>query len=80
MTDDLVVTGMRARRDKFAAECGYDVAECGYVVKEVFRRIQQRQAESSVAYVSYTPQRMAHRRHAAGPLSEDDAKRDDHGA
>lgn len=73
MTDDLVVTGMRARRDKFAAECGYDV-------KEVFGRIRQRQAESGVAYVSYPRRRMAHRRLAAGPLSEEDAKRDDHGA
>ena len=74
MTDDPIVTEVLARRDKFTIRCGYDVEE------EIFRRIRQRQAESGVERVNYLPGRVAHRQHAAGPLSDDDAKRDDHGA
>ena len=74
MTDDPIVTEVRARRDKFAIECGYDVEE------EISRRIRQRQAESGVECMSYLPGRVTHRQHAAGPLSDDDAKRDDDGA
>ncbi|MXW35477.1 MAG: hypothetical protein F4Z60_08045 [Chloroflexi bacterium] len=68
------MTEVRARRDKFAVRCGYDVE------KEIFRRIRQRQAKSGVERVNHLPGRVAHRQHATGPLSDDDAKRDDHGA
>ena len=39
MNDDPMMAGVRAIRDKLAAECGYDV-------HEIFQRIRQRQAES----------------------------------
>ena len=50
MSDDPIVAEVRAIRDKLAAECGYDV-------HEIFRGIRQRQAESGLEYVSYSPQR-----------------------
>ena len=50
MSDDPIVAEVRAIRDKLAAECGYDV-------KEIFRRVRQRQAQSGLEYVRYPPRR-----------------------
>ena len=73
MSVDPIVAEVRAIREKLAAECGYDV-------KEIFRRIRQRQAESGLEYMSCSPRRVAPREDAAGPPADDRARRDDHGA
>ena len=54
MNHDPIVAEVRAIRDKLAAECGYDI-------KEIFRRIRKRQAESGLEYVSYSPRRVTPR-------------------
>ncbi len=54
--------------------------QCRYDVKEIFRRILQRQAESGLDYVSYSPRRVARWEDAAGLPAGDDARGDDHGA
>ena len=72
MRDDLVVAEVRAIRDKLAAECGYDV-------KEIFRRMRKREAESGLEYVSYSRRLVACGQEAAEPPSADGAQRGDHG-
>ncbi len=73
MSVDPIVAEVRAIREKLAAECGYDV-------KEIFRRVRQRQAESGLEYVRYAPRRVAPREDAAGPPADNARRRDDHGA
>ncbi len=72
MRDDPVVAEVLAIRDKFAAECGNDV-------KEIFRRIRKREAESGIEYVSYPPRRVARGQEAEEPPSGDGAQRGEHG-
>lgn len=73
MDHDPIVAEVRAIRDKLAAECGYDV-------KEIFRRIRKRQAESGLEYVRYSPRRVTPRQDAAEPPPDDSGQRDDHGS
>ena len=72
MNHDPIVAEVRAIRDKLAAECGYDV-------REIFRRIRQRQAESGLAYVRYPPRRVVRPVDEAAQPAWDSAGRDDHG-
>ena len=73
MSVDPIVGEVRAIRDKLAAQCGHDV-------KETFRGIRQRQAESGLEYVRYAPRRVVAREDASGPPGVDDRGQDDHGA
>ena len=73
MSDDPIVGEVRAIRDKLAADCGYDV-------KEIFRRVRKEQAESGLEYVRYPPRRVPPQEDAAGPPTDGDGPRDDHGA
>ncbi len=72
MNHDPIVAEVRAIRDKLAAECGYDV-------REIFRRIRQRQAESGLEYVRYPPRRVVRPVDEAAQPAGDSAGRDDHG-
>ena len=69
---DPIVAEVRAIRDRFAAECGYDL-------KEIFRRIRQREAESGLEYVRYPPRRVVPPDDAAARPGGEGARRDDHG-
>jgi len=73
MNHDPIVAEVRAIRDKLAAECGYDV-------REIFRRIRQRQAESGLDYVRYPPRRVVPPVDVAAQPAGDSAGRDDHGS
>ena len=72
MRDDPIVAEVRAIRDKLAAECGYDV-------REIFRRIRQRQAESGLDYVRYPPRRVVPPVDVAAQPAGESSRRDDHG-
>ena len=71
MSVDPIVAEVRAIRDRLAAECGYDV-------REIFRRIRQRQAESGLEYVRYPPRRVASPDGTAEQPAGKDACRDAH--
>ena len=73
MSGDPIVAEVRAIRDKFAAECGYDV-------KEIFRRIRRWQGESGLEYVSYPPRRVPAGEGGTGRPADRNGLRDDHGA
>ena len=72
MNHDPIVAEVRAIRDKLAAACGYDV-------REMFRRIRQRQAESGLDYLRYPPRRVVPPVDAAAQPAGESARRDDHG-
>ncbi|MDE0220773.1 MAG: hypothetical protein OXJ90_16025 [Spirochaetaceae bacterium] len=51
MKDDPIVAEVRATRDQLAAQCGYDL-------KELFRQLRKRQANSGRKYVRYPARRI----------------------
>ena len=51
MRNDPIVDKVRAIRDRFAAQCGYDIGE-------IFRRIRCRQVASGLKYVKYPARRV----------------------
>ena len=52
MRNDPIVAEVRAIRDEFAAQCGYDI-------KEIFRKLREQQAKSGLKYVRYPARRVA---------------------
>ena len=52
MIPDPIVTEIRAIRDEFAAQCGYDI-------KKMFQQLRERQADSGRKYVRYPARRVA---------------------
>ena len=52
MRNDPIVAEVRAIRDELAAQCGYDI-------REIFRKLREQQAKSSLKYVRYPARRVA---------------------
>ena len=52
MSNDPIVSEVRAIRDALAAQCGHDI-------KEIFQKLREQQVKSDLQYVRYPARRVA---------------------